>query len=559
MLYDINNYEGKPRVYLYGHDAELRQVSKPIPGDVAQDFDYSHVAIVKDVSGSEVTLIEQNWKWNDWATGDLVCTVNRKITTSDYYFYRLYIDGEAQTLDTPVPTLTASASSITRDGFTVKAKATDDGGIAKFRIGTYPKSLGSSAIKWKTVTKSGPLSSSTSVAVKTSDFGDLEDTYVTKVEVYNTSGVKKTKTINTVVSRTAPTISSVMISGKSSTGYTVTCVVKGTGSIKSVKFPTWTSAGATDDLSTTWTTGTDCDGKISGETVSFTVKTSDHNKELGEYNTYIYAYDSFGNMSSKGVQVNIQRPLSELTFGSISNQSYTGKALKPSITVKDGSRKLTVNKDYKLTYSNNIAVGKASVKVTGMGNYSGTKTLYFKVVPAKVTGLKEVKATAETIDLSWNKNSNAACYYIYRKDGTSWKKIGSTSSASYTVKSLSVGSNYEFMVRAFRSVNGTDYLSNYSDTLSAVTKAGDVKNLKFTKSGKTFNLSWDKVSRSDGYMVEVSTDGKTFSRAAVISKASTVKYALAAGKSKMYVKVRAFKLLGNTHYYGKYSNMIQVK
>ena len=561
-LYDINSYKGKPHVYypISGHTAELKTVSQPIPGDIMQDKEYSHVAIVKAVNGSQVTLIEQNWKWDDWATGDLVCTVNRKVNVSDNYFYRLYIDGKAQTLPGSAPTLSsAAASSITRDGFTVKASAKDDTSIDRFEITTYPQSKGTSAAKKVTVRKSG-TSASASTAVKVSDFGNLSDTYVSVVDVYNTGGMKATKTIYTVVSRTAPVISGVKVTNKTAAGYTVKCTVSpAQGTVKTVKFPTWTSYKATDDLNPSWSTGTVCNGTVSGSTASFTVKTADHNKELGEYNTYIYAYDSFGNCSTKAVQVNLSKAVDGLDVAAISAQNFTGKALTPAVTVSDNGRVLARDVDYTLTYTNNTAVGKASVRITGMGDYSGSRIVNFNIKPAKVTGMKVVKATTSSVQIRWNENANADGYYVYRRVNGSWVKAGSTSELTYTVTGLPVGENFEFAVIAHKKVAGINYNSRYPTALKAVTKTDKVKTLTVSEVSGMSKITWSKLDKTDGYAIYTSTDGKTYTRLICIDNPSAVSYVLSNTVGRTYVKVRGYKLIKTTHYYGAYSPTVTIE
>ncbi len=65
------------------------------------------------------------------------------------------------------------------------------------------------------------------------------------------------------------------------------------------------------------------------------------------------------------------------------SQTYTGKALKPSVTVKTKSGKtLKANTDYTVAYTNNTNAGKATVTVTGKGSYAGTKTATFTITPA---------------------------------------------------------------------------------------------------------------------------------------------------------------------------------
>lgn len=71
----------------------------------------------------------------------------------------------------------------------------------------------------------------------------------------------------------------------------------------------------------------------------------------------------------------------------IGEQIYTGKALKPEIRVYDGALTLVQGKDYTVEYSKNTTVGTAVVKVKGKGNYSGTQTANFAIVPKNLTGL----------------------------------------------------------------------------------------------------------------------------------------------------------------------------
>ena len=71
--------------------------------------------------------------------------------------------------------------------------------------------------------------------------------------------------------------------------------------------------------------------------------------------------------------------LSSCTFTAISNQTYTGSAITPALTIKNGSTTLVSGTDYTATYSNNISVGTATVTVTGKGNYAGTLTKTFSI------------------------------------------------------------------------------------------------------------------------------------------------------------------------------------
>lgn len=56
----------------------------------------------------------------------------------------------------------------------------------------------------------------------------------------------------------------------------------------------------------------------------------------------------------------------------IPEQVYTGRAVKPDVAVYDAAMRLTLNKDYTVTYKNNVNAGTASVIVKGRGNYGET-------------------------------------------------------------------------------------------------------------------------------------------------------------------------------------------
>ena len=69
-----------------------------------------------------------------------------------------------------------------------------------------------------------------------------------------------------------------------------------------------------------------------------------------------------------------------VTVARIPNQRYTSGALTPAVEVRDGARALTQGVDYALSYAANVEVGAAAVTITGMGNYSGSRTASFQII-----------------------------------------------------------------------------------------------------------------------------------------------------------------------------------
>ncbi|MCM1237415.1 MAG: right-handed parallel beta-helix repeat-containing protein, partial [Ruminococcus flavefaciens] len=80
------------------------------------------------------------------------------------------------------------------------------------------------------------------------------------------------------------------------------------------------------------------------------------------------------------VPFHITTKQSDLTITNvIKDKTYNGKLQKPSVTVKAGTVKLKKNKDYTIRYEDNLHAGKATITVTGKGNYTGTGTKQFNI------------------------------------------------------------------------------------------------------------------------------------------------------------------------------------
>ena len=63
---------------------------------------------------------------------------------------------------------------------------------------------------------------------------------------------------------------------------------------------------------------------------------------------------------------------------------YDGSDKRPEVTVKSGNNTLTASSDYTVSYSNNRAVGTATVTISGRNNYTGSASKSFRIVPADI-------------------------------------------------------------------------------------------------------------------------------------------------------------------------------
>lgn len=158
----------------------------------------------------------------------------------------------------------------------------------------------------------------------------------------------------------------------------------------------------------------------------------------------------------------------------LSKTSYTenGKALKPSVVVKDSAKKTIASSNYSVTYSNakstNPGTYKVTVKFNGK-NYAGTKTLSYKinaVTPAKTT-VKLSSAKKTSLKVSWKKVAKATSYEVQYATSKNFKgaktvKV-SASSSSKTLSKLTKNKKYYVRVRAVRTLK----VDNKNTTLRA--------------------------------------------------------------------------------------------
>ena len=163
----------------------------------------------------------------------------------------------------------------------------------------------------------------------------------------------------------------------------------------------------------------------------------------------------------------------------LSKQScvYTGRAIKPAVTVKgtDG-RTLKEGTDYTLIYENNVKIGTAAVTIVGSSTYWGCQTITFKIVPAapKLTSMKSAK---RSLKAKWTASSSQATGYeiLYstsKSFGKSKKtvRIKSSKTKSKEIKKLRKHTTYYVKARAYKTVSGKTYYSAWSKVRKAKTK-----------------------------------------------------------------------------------------
>ena len=71
---------------------------------------------------------------------------------------------------------------------------------------------------------------------------------------------------------------------------------------------------------------------------------------------------------------------SDVGLVTIGNQRYTGEKVEPTISLRFGKNTLKEGTDFKAEFKDNIQPGQATVKLTGLGNYNGTRETSFRIL-----------------------------------------------------------------------------------------------------------------------------------------------------------------------------------
>lgn len=195
---------------------------------------------------------------------------------------------------------------------------------------------------------------------------------------------------------------------------------------------------------------------------------------------------------------------------------YTGTAINPVVTVKDGTKELKVGQDINVTYRNNTNVGTASVVITGNGTqYEGSKILTFKITgtplnKAKITGISNVYYTAE----AWN---NIPAKLVIVNEDKSETTL--TKDVDYSVK-------YEKNVNAGTAAIIFTGMKGYTGTVKKTFKIlpydvnnDSAANVKVNVTNAGYSVAGAKPSVKVSFMGQLLKEGKDYTLAYANNKA----------------------------------------
>ena len=203
--------------------------------------------------------------------------------------------------------------------------------------------------------------------------------------------------------------------------------------------------------------------------------------------------------------------------------------------------------------------------ISRVSGYAGNldANFWYKDTAIKTSGLKaEAESASGPVNLSWSKAAaDVTGYRVYRYDATEDKYVylKSTKSRSYSDEDVRCGKTYQYRVRCYWTIGGTNYYGNYSSVVSVTTPPAKVSNVSTEKKSSTYlTLSWKKVSGASGYRVyKYNAKTKAYEKVTTIASGSTTSYKVTglASATEHQFKVRAYKKAEDTTVWGSCSSV----
>ena len=233
--------------------------------------------------------------------------------------------------------------------------------------------------------------------------------------------------------------------------------------------------------------------------------------------------------------------LDEAVVGDIKDLTLSDRTAvaEPKPSVKVGTKTLSNNRDYTLSYLNNATAGKATVVITGTGNYTGVAYKTFNIL-----------------------------------DTLSRCTVSKIAMQTYSGKSLRPVPTITYMGRKL--VYNTDFTVTYTNNVNVGTATAKIEGKGFFKGSvsqtfvirpkqvaikkpkagkKALTIKWGTQANVSGYQVQYALN-KTFTKKAksvYVTGNGSYKATKLKKKKKYYVRVRSYITINGVKIYGAWS------
>lgn len=226
--------------------------------------------------------------------------------------------------------------------------------------------------------------------------------------------------------------------------------------------------------------------------------------------------------------------------------SYTGSEIRPAttVTIDNGSETQTLVRDvdYKLSFKNNINIGTATVTVTGIGKYTGTKSESFEITGISIGAAKIV-------------NTRKGYPGVAPQYTLTYKGTKMVSGVDYTITASNIDKcgikKAKIVITGKGIFRGTKtmYANIYPKKVGAFGVG--------SRTTSSFKMKWKSQSAYNvsGYKVYTCDKDGNNKRLYDITDTNTVSVTGRTAGEYMYFVVRAYKSSGNSIIYGEFSDV----
>ena len=173
------------------------------------------------------------------------------------------------------------------------------------------------------------------------------------------------------------------------------------------------------------------------------------------------------------------------------------------------------------------------------GSFTGKfRYFYIDTIPSPVWNINTVKATDETVRISWNRNTRADGYKVEWYIDNQWaaKTVTDSNNIAAVIDGLCAGTRYKVRVSAYKGDLYSPYTYGYIDTLPS-----KVTGITQAVTSSSFTLTWDKNESADGYTVQYYADGKWNEKTLTGNNKTTVTIGSLKGYKTYKVRIKAYK------------------
>lgn len=184
-------------------------------------------------------------------------------------------------------------------------------------------------------------------------------------------------------------------------------------------------------------------------------------------------------------------------------QKYANKKWSTVKTLNAKTTSYTVSK-LKLGTSYKYRV-IAYIKVGNKNVQSAAASISFKASVPTPASFKASSITSTSAKLSWKKVSDANGYVIEQYNGKKWKTAYTIKKNSTVSKAIKIvpGTNYQYRIKAYKTVGKKNYYSAVSSTVSVKYTVNPAKSLKASSTNaSSVTLSWAAAKSVSGYSVQ---------------------------------------------------------